>query len=259
MTRPALQRLSAAGLTLIAILGLPIAASGVGRLSEGPFHWSQARRDSAGIAPAPATTPEAVVQVYSGRAWSWRGAFGVHTWIAAKPAGADSYTRFEVMGWQLRYSGSAVRIGNGIPDGYWFGSEPTLLRDIRGPEAARIIPEIAAAAESYPHAGTYRVWPGPNSNTFIAHIAREVPGLRLDLPPTAIGKDYIPEGGVVAKAPSGTGFQVSLFGLAGFMLALEEGVEVNVLGLTLGVDFTRPAFKLPGIGRVGFPEERATR
>jgi hypothetical protein len=35
-----------------------------------------------------------------------------------------------------------------------------------------------------------------------------VPELRLDLPPTAIGKDFLPNGEVVARAPSGTGFQV---------------------------------------------------
>ena len=44
---------------------------------------------------------------------------------------------------------------------------------------------------------------------------------------------------------------LSLFGLAGVMLALEEGVEVNVLGLTLGIDLKNPALKLPGVGRIG--------
>lgn len=216
------------------------------------MHWSEARRDSTGLAPKPHETPEAVVQVYAGRAWSWRGIFGVHTWFAVKPANASSYTRLEVMGWQLRYAETSIRVRNGNPDGYWFGSQPELLKEVRGPEAEAMIPQIIAAAKSYPHADEYRIWPGPNSNTFTAHIARQVPDLSLDLPPTAIGKDFIPEGGVVAKAPSGTGFQVSLLGLAGVMLALEEGIELNVLGLTLGVDVTNPALKLPGVGRVGF-------
>jgi hypothetical protein len=31
-------------------------------------------------------------------------------------------------------------------------------------------------------------------------------------------------------------------------------VELNLLGLTFGLDLNRPALKLPGIGRVGFPD-----
>ena len=78
-----------------------------------------------------------------------------------------------------------------------------------------------------------------------------MPELRLDLPPTAIGKDYIPGGKLFAETPSGTGYQVSLFGLLGLLVAAEEGVEVNLLGLTFGLDFMRPALKLPLAGRVG--------
>ncbi|HEY2990286.1 MAG TPA: DUF3750 domain-containing protein, partial [Candidatus Binatia bacterium] len=48
--------------------------------------FRSANRDSAGIAPDPARTPEAVVQVYAARALNWRGIFGVHTWIATKGA-----------------------------------------------------------------------------------------------------------------------------------------------------------------------------
>ena len=46
-------------------------------------------------------------------------------------------------------------------------------------------------SQRYPYADSYRVWPGPNSNTFTAFVLREVPELRVDLPPTAIGKDYL--------------------------------------------------------------------
>ncbi len=35
--------------------------------------WRTASREPAGLAPDPATTPEAVVQVYSARAVRWRG------------------------------------------------------------------------------------------------------------------------------------------------------------------------------------------
>src|SRR3954462_3061202 len=50
---------------------------------------SNAGHRSTGQAPDAATTPAAVVQVYASRTFSWRGAFAVHTWLAAKPEGAD--------------------------------------------------------------------------------------------------------------------------------------------------------------------------
>lgn len=53
--------------------------------------WSQADRSPVGLAPAPQAHPEALVQVYAARAFDWRGAFGVHTWIATKPTGATHY------------------------------------------------------------------------------------------------------------------------------------------------------------------------
>lgn len=212
--------------------------------------WRNASHASAGIAPDPATTPEAVVQVYGARAWGWRGYFGVHTWIAVKPSKAAQFTVYEVIGWRLRWGDSAVVVHQRAPDGRWFGSEPELLTDMRGDGVDDIIRRIGLAVQRYPYAQEYTVWPGPNSNTFTAFVAREVPELKLDLPPTAIGKDYLGNQ-IVAATPSGTGFQFSLMGLFGLMAGAEEGIEFNILGLTFGVDPLDPAIKLPLVGRIG--------
>jgi Protein of unknown function (DUF3750) len=213
--------------------------------------WRTATHRAAGLAPDPATHADAVVQVYASRAFGWRGAFAVHTWLAAKPAGADRYTRYEVIGWYARAGGSAVSISDrNAADAEWFGAAPTLLRDLRGADAETVIGKLAKTAADYPHAATYSVWPGPNSNTFIAHLGREIPELRLTLPPTAIGKDYLPAGQLLARTPSGTGYQLSLSGLLGVTAGLDEGLELNVLGLVTGIDLRHPAIKLPGVGRV---------
>jgi hypothetical protein len=214
--------------------------------------WWQARRDSSGQAPDPAT-PEAVVQVYAARAVGWRRLLAVHSWIVVKPGGAREYTRYEVIGWGVDRGAPAVRVNRTGPDNYWFGARPARLVDRRGPEVDALIARIETAVATYPYRTTYRTWPGPNSNTFVAHVARAVPELRLELPPTAIGKDFLPGGAVTATSPSGQGVQVSLFGLAGVMAGWEEGVEVNVLGLTFGLDLNAPALKLPAVGRVGWP------
>ncbi|HET8726123.1 MAG TPA: DUF3750 domain-containing protein [Alphaproteobacteria bacterium] len=214
-------------------------------------HWSQASRNETGLAPDPATTPEAVVQVYGARAFNWRGAFADHTWVAVKPKDAPAYTVYEVIGWRVWRGQPALAVRHEGADRQWFGHDPRLLVDLRGPKAADLIPRISAAAESYPFPETYRAWPGPNSNTFTAHIGREVPELRLDLPATAVGKDYLGPWTFWAKSPSGTGVQVSLAGLFGLTLGIEDGVKVTLFGLSLGFDPLELAVDLPGIGKVG--------
>lgn len=214
--------------------------------------WRTASRDSAGIAPRAEDTPEAVAQIYAARAFGWRGALAVHTWIAVKPEKAASYTTYEVIGWYAMRGGSALHVRDGAPDRRWFGSMPEILVDLRGAKAERAIAGVKAAVANYPYKNEYRTWPGPNSNTFTAHVARNVPEFAVDLPPTAIGKDYIVGGGPFALAPSATGFQISIFGLLGVLVAVEEGLEINLLGLSFGIDPGDLALRLPGIGKLGF-------
>ena len=220
----------------------------------------RSRHGSTDQAPEP-TVGTAVIQVYAARAARWRGAIGVHTWLAVKPSEASHYTRIEVIGYRVRWGNTSVQIRRGTPDGMWFGSFPTLLREIKGTgdgaaSVDAMINRIAAAIEKYPYKNEYQVWPGPNSNTFVAWLGRAIPELRLELPATAIGKDYLPGLSVAALTPSHTGAQVSLGGLFGVMLALEEGLEFNFLGLTAGLDVWPPAIKLPGVGRLGFADTR---
>jgi hypothetical protein len=158
---------------------------------------------------------------------------------------------YEVTGFRVRRGGDAVTISQRTPDGRWFGSGPDLLADMRGPGVDPLIERIERAVAAYPYNDTYRIWPGPNSNTFTAFVLRQVPELRVDLPAHAVGKDYLGTS-LVARSPSGTGGQVSLLGVLGLVAGIEEGVEVNLLGLTFGVDPNDVALKLPLVGRLGF-------
>ena len=214
-------------------------------------NWRLASRASVGLAPDPAVTREPVVQVYAARAVRWRGYFGVHTWIAAKPANAAAFTVYEVTGFDVRRGGRAVRVSQRPADGRWFGSTPDLLADVRGAGVDALIAKIERAVAEYPYQGSYRIWPGPNSNTFTAFVLRRVPELGADLPAHAIGKDYL-GAGLFARSPSGTGLQVSLFGALGVLAGIEEGVELNLLGLTFGIDPNDLGVKLPLVGRIGF-------
>jgi hypothetical protein len=213
--------------------------------------WHEARRDPTGLAPDPTTTREAVIQAYAAPAVSWRGKFAVHTWIAVKPTGAQRYTRYEVLGFGVANGAPAVRVDRMGPDNFWFGARPQIVFDRRGAGVDALIDKIRAAVDSYPYPHDYSAWPGPNSNTFTAYVARQVPELGLALPSNAVGKDFLPGGALFAAAPSGSGFQISLYGLAAILIAVEEGFELNLLGLNVGVDVAAPALKLPAIGRLG--------
>jgi uncharacterized protein DUF3750 len=233
-------------------VALVLVLAGCAALERVNTRWWDARRDSSGQAPEAATTPDAVVQIYAARAIGWRGVFAVHPWVAVKRPGAAAYRRYEVIGWGVERGVPAVRVDRAGPDDYWFGARPELLVDARGPAAEPLVAKVEAAVASYPYPSEYRTWPGPNSNTFVAWIGREVPELRLQLPPTAIGKDYLPGGVPLALTPSHRGAQISVLGLLGVLAGTDEGIEVNVLGLTFGVDVLSPAVKLPVAGRLGF-------
>jgi hypothetical protein len=214
-----------------------------------PLDWRTAPRHASGVALDPVQYRDtAMVTVMAARTFGWRGHFAIHPWILLKPKGADAYTRHEVVGWG---GTKVVRENYALPDGMWFGAMPFVLQHHQGVQAEALIPKIRGAIQTYPFADRYRSYPGPNSNTFVAHISREVPELRLDLPPTAIGKDYRAISSPIGRAPSGTGVQVSLLGLLGLTLGHQEGVELNILGLSIGVDFNEPAIRLPLLGRLG--------
>lgn len=235
----------------LSLFVLPVLVSACLPNPRGSVPWYEASREPTGLAPDPAIERDAVIQVYAAPAVSWRGIFAVHTWISVKAVGAPRYTRYEVVGFGVANGAPAVRIDRMGPDNYWFGARPQLVLDRRGPDLDPIIDKIRAAVANYPYPHSYRAWPGPNSNTFTAHVARQVPELGLSLPSNGVGKDFLPGGAVFAAAPSGSGFQISLFGIAGLLIAATEGIEFNVLGLNFGIDAASPAIKLPALGRLG--------
>ncbi len=214
---------------------------------DAPRSWHRADWSSTGLLPEATQHRPARVIVFTGQAGSWKGVFAVHSWIVFKRAGDTRWTRYEVVGW-----GSPVRVNHRPPDGLWYGNVPVAIADVSGPQADRLIPKIEAAVKSYAYAdyGAYRVWPGPNSNSFVAAVLRAVPELGVALPANAVGRDYR-EGFYAGLTDSGTGVELNLNGLATLKLGWVEGVEVGLLGLVAGVDLRHPGVKLPGYGRIG--------
>jgi hypothetical protein len=228
---------------------LPIAIrTGLYVAGNHPRSWRDANWSSTGLLPPAVSNREARVLVFSARNGTWRSIFAVHTWIVVKPENAERYMRYDVTGF-----GQPVRVNGFPPDARWFSYNPQVVADIRGVAAAAAIPKIEGAIRAYPFAndGDYRLWPGPNSNTFVATILRAVPELAVAMPPEAIGKDFRPDGSFVGLTASRTGYEVSIYGLLGVKLGWVEGVELNLLTLVAGLDLRHPALKLPGVGRFG--------
>jgi hypothetical protein len=154
-------------------------------------NWRTASRESAGIAADPKIDRSAVIEVYAADAFSWRGWFAVHTWIAIKAEDAAKYTVYEVVGWRVGQGLPALReYKTTTPDRYWYGAKPEKLLLIQGNKANRLIPKISDAIARYPWANEYTLFPGPNSNTFPQWVALQVPEMELVLPFRALGSGY---------------------------------------------------------------------
>jgi uncharacterized protein DUF3750 len=235
-----------AGLALLFLL--PLAAQAViHSLQDQPENFRTANWGSVGMLPDASADRDARLLIFTGRTGRWKGIFAVHSWVVYKSEGATTWSRYDVVGW-----GNPVRMNGWAPDGRWYGDVPRVLVDLKGAPANALIPRIQSAIEDYRYRnnGDYRMWPGPNSNTFIAAILRAAPELATTLPPNAIGKDFR-DGFYAGWTDSRTGVELSLFGLLGIKVGWVEGIELNLLALVAGLDLRHPAVKLPGFGRIG--------
>lgn len=235
-------------LILLIVFFVPIAARAVAyAIGDNPRSWRDADWSSTGLLPSAGEHAAARVIVFTGTAGAWKGIFSVHSWIVLKRRNEARWTRYDVVGW-----GEPVRVNSWPVDGRWYGNEPVMLADISGTEAEKLIPRIEKTVKAYDYSqsGDYRIWPGPNSNSFVAAILRTVPELGVTLPSNAVGRDFR-QGFYLGPTDSGTGLEINLSGYAGLKVGWVEGIEINFLGLVAGLDVRYPAVKLPGYGRVG--------
>ncbi len=250
MTLPRPRARTVLMLLILLVFFVPILARAALFLaSDAPRSWRDADWSSAGLLPRATQDERARLIVFTGTAGAWKGVFAVHSWVVFKRAGDPRWTRYDVVGW-----GSPVRTNNWPVDGRWYGATPKAIADVSGAEAERLIPRVEGAVTAYKfaQAGDYRVWPGPNSNSFTAAVLRAVPELGVALPPNAVGRDW--RAGLYAGlTDSRTGVELNAGGLVSLKIGWVEGIEINLLGLVAGLDLRHPAVKLPGYGRVGLP------
>ena len=219
---------------------------------ERPASFREADWSSVGMLPEAGADREARFLVFTGRTGRWKGIFAVHSWVVFKrktpPPGAATT-------WWAGASLCATTVGR--PTGAGSAMSRACWSMCADPAAA-LIPRVKAAIAdySYNNFGDYRIWPGPNSNTFTARSCARCPQLEATLPSNAVGKDFRPHP-YLGLTDSGTGIEASLWGLLGVKVGWVEGIEVNFLGLVAGLDLRHPAVKLPGFGRVGIDDGTA--
>lgn len=212
-------------------------------------NWRDADWSSSGVLLAQPAANDAAIYIMAARTGGLKGALSLHSWLVLKRPGATNYDRYDVVGW-----GNPVRKNAYDADGNWYSNKPTVIHEIHGEEAASLIPRIEAAITNYPYAahGNYVIWPGPNSNSFVAHVLRAVPQIGIVLPPNAIGRDFPTEGRLFAIDDDWQNFHANLFGYAGISAGARSGFEIQFMGLVAGLDILNPGLKVPGFGRVGF-------
>lgn len=232
---------------LILFITPALATAGWWTLQDRPGSWRNADWSSAGILPRAPTKEEAAIYVLAARTGGLKGAFALHSWVVVKKPGSDRYDRYDKVGW-----GSPIRHNGYAADGRWYSNAPQIVASATGPEAARLIPLVEAAISDYrfSKSGDYRIWPGPNSNSFVAHVLRGVPELGVTLPSNATGRDYAPGFFSVDLAPDWRDIHVTFGGLIGFAAGARSGIEIHFAGLVAGLDFASPAVKIPAYGTV---------
>jgi hypothetical protein len=236
-------------LSIFVVYLLPtFAAAGLWYVKDRPGRWSEANWSSAHILPEPQASEQAAVYIFSAATGGLKGAVASHAWIVTKEKGANAYIRYDKVGW-----GSPIRRNHRPPDAYWYSNPPQLVAQATGAQAELLIPKIKGAIAAYPYSepGGYTIWPGPNSNTFVAYVLRNVPELGAVLPPHAVGRDYLPDGNFWHLDADGRDLHVTLRGLLGVSMGMRSGFELHFLGLVAGLDIANPGIKIPAIGRLG--------
>ena len=167
-----------------------------------------------------------------------------HSWIIAHIAGEDGLRR-----WELESPSHRMTTD---PFGYFSDGDVAIHGIVlASPEEIETISRcFDRSMRGYEgRHPTYNPIPGPNSNTIVAEALRDC-GVHIELPATAIGRDYRGIVGVgITEAGTGVSFETWL---AGVRIGLQEGAEAHLLGLPLGVHVWPPGITVPlNPGRIG--------
>lgn len=200
----------------------------------------------------------------------WYTRFAEHAWIDVKQGSEDDWMRIEIGGPTSGVKIFPIESAEARGTHRW-QNRVSVLETLQGERARKVIPAILERARAEPDFGQqhlqfddsggfsvtidgptgrkYDAFPGPNSNTLIAGILEDVPGLHAELHHNSVGKDF-PRGFRAGRTSSGLGLELDSTYL-GAGIGLRQGLELHLAQLTLGVSLWPPALKLPFLPRIG--------
>jgi len=116
------------------------------------------------------------------------GWIAAHYWFVVRDG--ERCERWEV--WQRADAGGRsighLHCNLKAPEANVGGGPTRLVGEWRGGEALKLR-EVLSKSDRYPYCRTYRYWPGPNSNTYVAWALREA-RIEHSLGRLALGKRY---------------------------------------------------------------------
>lgn len=176
----------------------------------------------------------------------WYSQFATHCWIELHQQGAEEWLRIEA-----NTDPRAEKIHPSIANhNVRWGRDVEVIAVFLLDEAKAQIPLLIEAAEHHAKDFHYRAYPGPNSNTYVARILDDIPGMDVELPHNAVGKDYtttIHAG--LTNSRDGLHLDIPFLGAS---LGYQQGAEIHLIGLTAGIGLWPPALKIPFLPRIGF-------
>ncbi len=126
-----------------------------------------------------------------------------------------------------------------------WGERVRVLSHSDGSGNPNLASDIRAFATHYDDS-VYRSYPGPNSNTFVEKMLRDVEGVSAILDHNAIGKE---NGFYAGKTAGGTGLKLQT-PIVGLAIGLKEGIEVSALGLSAGVSIYPISVRIPFLPKI---------
>jgi hypothetical protein len=188
---------------------------------------------------------ETTVMLVSGTLGGPMEGIARHPWFAVRRKNSEDWQIYEVGGGGAAPPFTDASYGNPIVHKVWRGEE--------GERAADCVEKYAPGIASHIEAN-YIFYPGPNSNSFGPRVLRKCK-LAASLSSTSVGKDWYGKFGFGAGITSErTGVQLET-PIVGVRVGLKEGIELHVIGLSIGIDLWPPAIIVPiGPGRIGFAD-----
>lgn len=170
--------------------------------------------------------------------------FATHTFLEYREGVGEPWFRVEIATPKSGVIQSKIPTSAAYGRKRW-GERVRILSQSDGSGNANFAQDIREFANAYDDS-VYRSYPGPNSNTFIESMMREVDGIYAVLDHNAIGKE---SGFYAGKTSGGSGLKLQT-PLAGISLGLREGIEISAVGLSAGVTVYPPSVRIPFLPKI---------